>query len=216
MVEESRILAVLHLNLIEIQAHLLRGAINILPILREPVRLALKHRDHVPVVDPETRLTGVALAPPLHALLKRGLVVERRRIVLLRLLPLHVGVLETERLRARVSVEDGDLQRDGTDDGEVHMLELRQHPCLLAEVRLERGDELLLAVLVARDPCALHCVDPKGDHRVVDVLSVAIAVLGISLRTLVALRLVVVGGRAQEEIREATADRCRILSFRPA
>ncbi len=134
--------AVQKLQLVEVEDELLRGAVDVLPVARKTIRLRLEGGDHVGVVDPEARLVRVALLPPGKARLVGRLVVPRRRIVGLRLLPLLVGERETEIARAFLAGEDGDLERHGTHDGEVDVLELRQDVPLRTVVGRERVDQL--------------------------------------------------------------------------
>ena len=208
MVEET----VRELQLVEVEDELLRGAVDVLPVAREAVRLRLEGGDHVGVVDPEARLVGVALLPPGKARLVGRLVVPWRGIVGLRLLPLHVRVREAEVPRALLAREDGDLQRHRAHDGEVDVLELRQHVPLRAVVGFERGDELLLQLRVADDARAFHRVDPEAHHGVLDLLAEPVtAVPAVAVRG-----AIVVGRRGEELPRDAAAHVRRPAVHRPS
>ena len=167
VVEES----IFKLEPVEEERRLARGAVEIDVLSGGEVGLYLKERDHVRVVDPEARLVRIAHVPPFHPHRHRLGVVGRRRIVLARLLPLHVGVLEPQLHRARIARQRGDSKRDRADDRVVDVLELRQLPALRPVERLELRGKGVLHLLLPRPARAHQRVRPERDDGVVDELS---------------------------------------------
>ena len=96
--------SVIKLNTVEKEGRLTRGAVEINVLSGREIRLKLKERDHIRIIDPKTRLICVAHVPPFHAHRHLLDVVRRRRIVGLGLFPLHIGVFQPELHRSLVAV----------------------------------------------------------------------------------------------------------------
>ena len=96
--------SVIKLNAVEKERRLARGAVEINVLSGREIRLKLKERDHIRIIDPKTRLICVAHVPPLHAHRHRLDVIRRRRIVGLRLFPLHIGIFKPQFHRPLVAV----------------------------------------------------------------------------------------------------------------
>ena len=90
------------LQLVEVQAHFARGPADVLRVAGKLVSLRLQEVDHVHVVDPQPRLTAVAVLPPSSTFLERRVFHDNFRL-LRWLAPLEVGELKANLARLFVA-----------------------------------------------------------------------------------------------------------------
>jgi hypothetical protein len=127
------------LERVEIEHHFLGGAIDVLAILGRAVGLRLRHRDHEHVVDPQTRLPGVALghellgffvSAPADDAVRQVLVQNRmleREMVVIVLRPLEIRHGEAEIKVLFLLGLQVQLQRHCGENGVIHVIGDRHH-----------------------------------------------------------------------------------------
>ena len=203
VVEEALRRAVLQLQLVEVEAHLARRAVDVGAPARRAERLALEDGNHVHVVDPEARLRRVALCPVglLHLLRRRVALLDRplagRRPLRVRIEAAHLQV-------ARILVREVDLVGQRAEDRVVHVVGTRAAAVLgppRQEV-VEEADELRLAGPIAVKARTGERVHPEGDDGILHG-----AVPTVALVAVVALRAVVLRARGEELVRHPPRDR---------
>ena len=113
--------AVRALHLVEVEQHLVRGALRVDAPLGLAERVELEDRDHEHVVHPEARLRRVAALPQLLALLVAEHAVDLL-VLRLRLRPLRVRHREPLAEGARVARVGVDRERQAAEHGVVHVV----------------------------------------------------------------------------------------------
>ena len=194
---------------VEIENHLRRRTLDVPPVARRAVRLALERRDHVHVVDPEARLNGKSLRVvfTLH-FGRRALALLEARLA--RFAPLRVRVHEPHVETPLVLVLHVDFAGQRAEDRVVDVARARTDLVLRASGQeiVEEAHQPVHAVLVARQARARDGVHPERNDGILHDAVPSVAVVAV-----VACWLVVLGASRQELVRHAPRN-CRGIRSR--
>ena len=186
------------LNLIQIKAHLLGGSFNVLALTRGAIRLILKCRDHIHIIDPKARLRSIALAPIFFLnIFGRGVALLNRTFARRR--PLNVGIAHPLPIMTLVARQQIHLKRHRTEYRIIHMVRARTDMMLrtTGEKVVETPDQLLFCIPIAEKPRKIHRISPNADNSIRHPFPAALALIAIPVAA-VPWRNVIFRTRAQK------------------
>ena len=176
--------AIVPLEGVHVHFHLAGRPVDIFAVAGDAVGLGLEDGDHIHVINPQAGLGGVAVREEFPLALNGEVAIAAHPFAGVPggVFPLMIGIAKSHFQGPLVAIHQVDLQGNGSEDGEVHVVVAVAFCVFLAKEGLKEVNQPVLQFLVVAAVGELDGVHPKAYHGIIRFVAASIGVGGLIAR----------------------------------